>query len=71
MTVSLPMLGKFSAIMSLSVFSGPFSLSSGTPSNVNVGTFNVVSEVSQIVLISFHSFFFILFYGSDFHHSAF
>ena len=32
---------------------------------MNAGTFNVVSEVSQIVLISFHSVFFILLHGSD------
>ena len=43
-----PMLGKFSAITSSNIFSGPFSLSSpaGTPYNVNVGAFNVVLEVS-------------------------
>jgi len=42
------MLGKFSAITSSNIFSGPFSLSSpaGTPYNVNVGAFNVVLEVS-------------------------
>ena len=38
---------------------------------MNVGVFNVVSEVSETVLISFHSFLFVLFCGSDFHHSVF
>ena len=34
------------------------------PYNFNVGVFNVVSEVSETVLNSFHSFFFILLCGS-------
>ena len=38
------------------------------PYNANVGAFNVVPEVSKAVLISFHSFFFILFHDSEFHH---
>ena len=41
------------------------------PYNSNVGMFNIVSEVSETVLISFHSFFFILLPGSYFHHSVF
>ena len=41
------------------------------PLYLNIGVFNVVPEVSETVLISFHSFFFILFHGSEFHHSVF
>ena len=37
------------------------------PYNVHVVVFNIISEVSETVLISFHS----LFHGSDFHHSVF
>ena len=36
----------------------------------NSGAFNVVPEVSETVLISFHSFFFVLFLCSYFHHSV-
>ena len=38
---------------------------------MNVGVFNVVPEVSETVLISFHSLFFILLFGSYFHHSTY
>ena len=37
------------------------------PCNSNVCAFNVVPEVSETVLISFHSFFFILFCSSEGH----
>ena len=40
------------------------------PYNANVGVFNIVPEFSYTVLISFHSFFFILF-CFDFHQSVF
>ena len=36
------------------------------PKNTNVGIFNVVPR-SQTIFISFHSFSFLLFHGSDFH----
>ena len=39
------------------------------PYNVNVGAFNFVPEVSETVLVSFHSFFFVVFCGSNSHHS--
>ena len=39
--------------------------------SLNVGAFNVVSEFSNTVFIYFPSFFFILFYSRDFHHSVF
>ena len=54
---------RLRSFLSLFSFSDPY--------NVNVGVFNVVPEVSWAVFISFHSFFFILFCGSDFHHSVF
>ena len=41
------------------------------PYNSNGGAFNVVPEVSEIVLNSFQSFFFILFCGSYFHYFIF
>ena len=41
------------------------------PYNLNVGVFNVVPEVSETVLNSFHSFFFILLCGSYFHYFIF
>ena len=44
-----------------------FSFLSWDPYNSNVGVFNVVPEVSETVLNSFHSFFFILLPGSYFH----
>ena len=54
LTVSFPMLGKFSAIISSNIFSGPFSVFSfWDPYNVNIVAFNVVSVVPETVLISF------------------
>ena len=44
--LSFPMLGNFSAIISLTIFSGPFSLLLLGPQNVNVGVFNVVLDFS-------------------------
>ena len=41
------------------------------PYNLNVGVFNVVPEVSETALNSFHSFFFILLCGSYFHYFIF
>ena len=41
------------------------------PYNVNIGVFDFVPVVSKTVLVSFHSFFFLLFCSSDFHHSVF
>ena len=41
------------------------------PYNLNVGTFNVVPEVSETVLISFHSFSFILLCSIYFHYFIF
>ena len=41
------------------------------PYNSNLVAFNVVPEITEAVLISFQSFFFILFCGRHFHHSVF
>ena len=56
--ISFHILGKFSTIIS-SIFSWPFFLSSssGTPMIQMLGAFNIVPEVSEVVLISFNSFF--------------
>ena len=64
-------LGKLLAIISSNIFSCPFfSLFSFLDHyNVNAGVFNVMREVFEAVLTSFHSFSFILFCGSDFHQS--
>ena len=68
--ISFPILGKFSTIIRSSIFSWSFFLSSsGTPYDSNVGAFNIVPEVSEIVLISFNSFFFFPLCFIYFHHS--
>ena len=56
--VSFSMSGRFLAIISSNIFSGPFFF--WNPYNVNVGVLDVVPEVSLTVLLSFHSFFFVL-----------
>ena len=63
--ISFPILGKFSTIISSSIFSWSFFLSSssGTPYNANVCAFDMVPEVSETSLSSFHSF--TLFYSSE------
>ena len=55
--ISFPILGKFSAIISSSIFSWPFFLSSSGTPDLNVGAFHIVPEVPEVVLISFDSFF--------------
>ena len=54
-SISFSILGKFSAIISSSIFSCPFFFWDTYDSNV--GVFNIVPEVSEVVLISFNSFF--------------
>ena len=71
LTISFPMLGTFSAIISSSIFPDPSFLFLLDPYNENVGVFNVVPEVSQVVFISLHSFFCVLFCSIDFHHFVF
>ena len=71
-TISFPMLGKFSTPNLFKYFPRPFLFFFfWDPYYSNVGAFNVVPKVSETVLISFHYFFFILFHGSNFHHSIF
>ena len=41
------------------------------PYNLNVSAFDIVSEVSETILSSFHSFYFILLFRSYFHHFIF
>ena len=41
------------------------------PYNLNVGAFDVVPEVSEVILSSFHSFYFMLLFRSYFHHFIF
>ena len=58
MIISFPILGKFSTIISSSIFSWSFLLSSSSGNDSNVVAFNIVLEVSEIVLIYFNLFFF-------------
>ena len=56
LTISFTMLGNFSTIISSKFFSYPFFLSSfWDPYNLNVGAFDIIPEVPEIVL--FFSFF--------------
>ena len=69
LTISFPTLERFLTICKY--FLWPFLfLFFWDVSNLNVGAFNVAAEVSETVLISFHSFLFILF-GSYPHLSIF
>ena len=43
----------------------------GDPYNSNIGVFDIVPEVSETILSSFHSFYFILLFRSYFHHFIF
>jgi len=56
--ISFPILGKFSTIISSSISSLSFVFFFWDSYDSNVGAFNIVLEVSEIVLISFNSFFF-------------
>ena len=71
--ISFPISGKFSTIISSSIFSWSFFLSSssGTPMIQMLGAFNIVPEVSEVVLISFNSFFFFPLLFIYFYHSIF
>ena len=73
LTISFSMLGKFSTIISSKIFSYPFFFLFffGDPYNSNVSVFDIVSEVSDTNLGSFHSFYFILLFRSYFHHFIF
>ena len=74
--ISFLMLGKFSTIISSNIFSGPFSLFYFWDLyNANVRAFVLCLLLSQRSLrlssFVFILFFFILFCGSEFHHSVF
>ena len=73
LSISFPMLGKFSTVIASKTFSVTFffSSSSGMPVTPNVGVFNIVPGVSEAILNSFHSFSFIMLYSHYFHHSIF
>ena len=63
-TISLPILGKFSAIISKYFLMAFLFVFFWDSYDSNVGAFNIVPEVSEIVLIYFNSFFF---FSSLFH----
>ena len=72
LTISFSMLRKFSTII-FQKFSHTlsFSLLLLEPLFWNVGAFDIVPEVSETILSSFHSFYFILLFRSYFHHFIF
>ena len=68
-TTFFPILGKFSTIISLSIFSWPvFFFWDSYDSNV---AFNIVPKVCEVVLIYFNSFFFFPLCFIYFYHSIF
>ena len=73
LTISSFFLWKFLTIIASKIFSYPlfFSSSSGTPYNSTVGAIDIVPEVSETILSSFHSFYLILLFSSYFHHFIF
>ena len=66
LTISFPILVKFSTIISSNIFSVLFLFLFRDPYNLKVSAFNIVPEVSERVLKSFISFFFILLCSSCF-----
>ena len=72
LTTSFPVLGKFSAIISPNIFSGPHPPLSGTPTMwmmVHSVLFQRSLRLSPFFI--FHSFFYILFCSNDFYHYVF
>ena len=69
LTVSFPMFGKFLAIISSNIFSGPFCTPYGTPimQMLVCLMFQISLRLSSLLFIHF---FYILFCGNDFYHSA-
>ena len=67
MAISFPILGKFSTIISSSIFVFFF----WDSYDLNVRAFNIIPEASEIVLVSFNSFFFFPLCFIYFHHSIF
>ena len=70
-TISFPILGKFSPIISSSIFSWSLFVFFWDSYDLNVGAFHIVPEVSEVVLISFNSFFFFPLCFIYFYHSIF
>ena len=72
LTFYFSMLGKFSTIISSKNFLIPFLfLFFWDPCNSNVGAFVIVPVVSETILSSFHSFYFILLFRRYFKHFIF
>ena len=72
LTISFSMLGKFSTIISKHfLIHFLFLFFFWDPYNSNVVAFDIVPEVSETILSSFHSFYFILLFRSYFHHFIF
>ena len=71
LVISFSMLGEFSTIISLKFSHTFFLFFFWDLYNSNVGVFDMVPEVSETVLSFFHSFYFILFFRSYFHHFIF
>ena len=72
LTISFAMLGKFSAITSSNIFSGPFSLSSsGTPIMQMLVCLMLSQRSLRLSSYFFLLFFYFLFCGSHCHHSIF
>ena len=73
--ICFPILGKFSAVISSYIFSGPFSVSSPsripiTQMLVHLMLFQRSPWLSSFFFFFFHSFLYILFWGSGFHLSV-
>ena len=71
LTISFSMLGKFSTIISSKISHFLFLFFFWDPYNMSIGAFDIVPEVSETILSSFHSFYFILLFRSYFHHFIF
>ena len=71
--ISFPTLGKFLTIISSNIFSGPFSHSSPSGTPIMRMLLHLILSQRSLRLSSFLFilFFFILFYGSEFHHCVF
>ena len=72
LTISFSMLGKFSIIISSKTFLYPFFFSSSSVTPIiRMLVHLTLSQRSQTVISSFHSFYFILLFRSYFHHFIF
>ena len=73
LTISFSMLKIFWTVIFSKIFSYSFFFFFffWGPYNSNVGVFDIVPEVSETILISFHSFYFVLLFRSYFYHYTF